>query len=313
LQSLEPVSRYRGDARVRLPVSTVSSQSHFHDTLETPFAGARRRDLKHARIMGLSIAAVTEEQAVAGVVDAALAGRSQWTITANLDHLRRYCCEPVARRLLDSADTVVADGAPLVWASRIAGTRLPQRVAGSDMVWSISDAASRSQVSIFLLGGNPGVAERAAEVLRTRFPDISICGTLCPPHGFDSDERQLELIERRIAGARPGIVLVALGFPKQDVLIERLRRNLPGTSLIGVGIGLSYVAGEMKRSPEWTRKIGLEWLHRLLSEPGRLVRRYLVRGMPFAIRLLGSAAGYRVRYSPQVMTGESTWGWDPDG
>jgi N-acetylglucosaminyldiphosphoundecaprenol N-acetyl-beta-D-mannosaminyltransferase len=294
-------------------VSTVSSQPLFQNALETPFTGARRHGRKAVRIMGLRVAAVTEEQAVAGVVSAAVAGRGQWMITANLDHLRRYRCEPIARRLLDSADTVVADGAPLVWASRIAGTRLPQRVAGADMVWSISDAASRSRVPIFLLGGNPGVAERAAEVLRTRFPEIRICGTLCPRFGFDADEHEIQTIERRIAGANPGIVLVALGFPKQDVLIERLRDKLPGTSLIGVGIGLSYVAGEMKRSPEWVRRVGLEWLHRLLSEPGRLVRRYLVRGMPFAIRMLGSAAGYRVRYAGQAIAEKSTWGWDPDG
>jgi len=260
------------------------------------------------RIMGLVIAAVTEQEAVAKVVDAAVAGRGQWTITANLDHLRRYRCEPLARRLLASADTVVADGAPLVWASHIAGTPLPQRVAGADMIWSISDAARRRGVSILLLGGDAGVAERAATVLRNCFPEINICGTLCPPHGFDEDERRIELVEELVARMSPGIVLVALGFPKQDVLIERLRQALPSASLVGIGISLSFVAGDVRRCPAWTAALGLEWCHRLLQEPRRLIHRYLVLGVPFAASLLGSAAWYRLRSRSPVGSHDCRWG-----
>lgn len=267
-------------------------------------------DRRQVRIMGLRIASLTEQEAVATVIDAAVERRGHWTITANLDHLRRYHCEPLARRLLESADTVVADGAPLVWASRIAGTPLPERVAGADMVWSISDAARRAGVSLYLLGGNPGVADHAAQVLRTCFPDLEICGTLCPRYGFDSDEQQLENIEEAVASASPGIIFVGLGFPKQDLLIERLRLIVPNASLIGIGIGLSYVAGDLRRSPAWTRALGLEWFHRLLHEPGRLIRRYMIHGIPFATVLLSSAVAHRVRTRLSIVSGHVPWGYD---
>ena len=260
--------------------------------------------------MGLRIASLTEQQAVAAVIDAAVERRGHWTITANLDHLRRYHCEPLARRLLESADTVVADGAPLVWASRIAGTPLPERVAGADMIWSISDAARRAGVSLYLLGGNPGVADHAARVLQASFPDLEICGTLCPRYGFDSDDQQLANIEEELASASPDIVFVGLGFPKQDVLIERLRSIVPEASLIGIGIGLSYVAGDLRRSPGWTRALGLEWLYRLLHEPGRLIRRYMVHGIPFATVLLSSAVVHRVRTRLNLVSGQVPWGYD---
>jgi N-acetylglucosaminyldiphosphoundecaprenol N-acetyl-beta-D-mannosaminyltransferase len=278
-----------------------SAPSYLARDVQTPPRGA-------VRVMGLRISAVTEEEAVATIIESAVAKRGQWTITANLDHLRRYHREPLAQRLLESADTVVADGAPLIWASRIAGTPLPERVAGADMVWSISDAATRSGIPILLLGGNTGVGERAAIVLRERFPDIKICGTLCPPYGFDTDESQLALVEQLAKKASPGIVLVALGFPKQDVLIERLRAVLPCASLVGIGISLSFIAGDIRRSPAWTRRLGLEWCHRMVQEPRRLVRRYLVRGIPFAISLLGSAAWYRIRSDAYAATDGIGWG-----
>jgi N-acetylglucosaminyldiphosphoundecaprenol N-acetyl-beta-D-mannosaminyltransferase len=255
----------------------------------------RPEPLPCVRIMGAPIAAVTEADAVRAIVDDAVAGRGHWTITANLDHLRRYRREPTARKLIDEADMVVADGAPLVWAGRLAGAPLPERVAGSNMIWSISEAAGRRGASVFLLGGDPGVADRAAPILRERCPGLQIAGVLCPARGFEADPRRLDTIERTVAAAAPQIVFVGLGFPKQDLLIARLREILPGASFIGVGISFSFVAGDVARAPRWTRRLGLEWLHRLAQEPRRLVRRYLVEGVPFALELLACAAWHRVR------------------
>lgn len=260
---------------------------------------------RYLRLTGARFAAVTEADAVRRIVDAATTTRGHWTITANLDHLRRYRQEPVAKELIDDADLVVADGMPLIWASRLVGASLPERVTGSNMIWSISEAARSRRQSVFLLGGNPGVAERAAEILVERYDGLDIAGTMCPPLGFEHDAQELERIQRRIAKTAPQIVFVALGFPKQDLLIKRLRQVLPHASYIGVGISLSYITGEVPRAPSWTHTLGLEWLYRLLREPRRLVRRYLLEGVPFAVRLLGSAICHRVRTS-------SRWGWDID-
>ncbi len=250
----------------------------------------------HMRLMGTPMAVVTEAYVAATIVAAAEAKSGHWTITANLDHVRRYHHDPAERALIDEADLVVADGMPLVWASRLAGRPLPERVSGSSMVWSICEIASDRRQSVFLLGGDPGVAERAAEVFRRRYPDLEIAGTACPSLGFERDELELGRLQRQLLGAAPDIVFVALGFPKQDLLIRELRRVLPGASFIGVGISLSYVTGDLSRPPAWICGLGLEWAYRLAQEPTRrLVRRYLIDGVPFGVRLIAYAALRRVR------------------
>jgi N-acetylglucosaminyldiphosphoundecaprenol N-acetyl-beta-D-mannosaminyltransferase len=246
------------------------------------------------RLMGAPVGVVTEAYAVETIIGAAETGRGHWTITVNLDHLRLYNCNPVAKVLIDDADLVVADGMPLVWASHLAGEPLPERVSGSSMIWSICEAARDRGQSVFLLGGDPGVAERAAQVFRNTYPGLEIAGTAFPAVGFENDEQELERIRREVAEADPQIVFVALGFPKQDLLIRILRNSLPNASFLGVGISLSYVTGDLDRAPDWLCHIGLEWAHRLLQEPsGRLVRRYLIDGVPFALRLMLSVAWRR--------------------
>lgn len=265
--------------------------------------------VRTVRLMGAPFAEISESDAVRLIVDAAIKRRGHWTITANLDHLRRYTRDAQARRLIDDADMVVADGTPLVWASRLAGVPLPERVAGSDMIWSICEAISHSQGSVFLLGGDPGVATAAARVLAENNPGLVIAGTSCPPMGFENDAREVDRIVAQLRATAPQIVLVGLGFPKQDLLISQLRQLLPSVSFIGVGISLSFVAGEMSRAPKWTQRFGLEWLVRLLKEPRRLARRYLLQGIPFALELFASGLRYRV----QVGGREGRWGWDhPD-
>jgi N-acetylglucosaminyldiphosphoundecaprenol N-acetyl-beta-D-mannosaminyltransferase len=265
-------------------------------------AGAGQR----IRLMGAPVEIVTEARAVQTIIDATAEGRGHWTITANLDHLRRYRSEAHARSLIEEADLVVADGMPLIWASRLAGRPLPERVAGSRMVWSISEQASAHGQSLFLLGGAPGVADEAAEILRKHYPGLSIAGTACPPMGFQDEEREMERIRATLTAAAPQIVFVALGFPKQDVLIRRLRGWLPKTSFMGVGISLSYVTGDVSPAPDWICNIGLEWAYRMSQEPTRLVRRYLIDGLPFAMRLMASAGWHRLRHGR--MGGSERWG-----
>ena len=234
---------------------------------------ARRR----VRIMGAPVTALSEADAVGSILDAATTRRGSWTITANLDHLRRYRREPLVRALIENADLVLADGDTPAVGDRLAGARLPERVAGSNMIWSISEAASQRRASVFLLGGEPGVADRAARVLLAQYAGLAVAGTLCPPVGFESDAEELAHISQRLVSAAPQIVFVALGFPKQDLLIGRLRALLPYVSFIGVGIAFSFVAGDLRRAPAWSQRLGLEWVYRLAQEPRRLASRYLAR------------------------------------
>jgi N-acetylglucosaminyldiphosphoundecaprenol N-acetyl-beta-D-mannosaminyltransferase len=267
--------------------------------------GVRSISTRQARIMGAPIAFATEADVVETMIGAATGGRGCWTITTNLDHLRCYHRQPGARTLIDEADLLVADGKPLVWASAIAGTPLPGRVCGSDLAWSLSEGAAREGVPLFLLGGRPGVADRVAEVLAGRYPELRLAGTLCPPFGFEHDEAELARIEAAVLAAAPGLVLLGLPFPKQEELIRRLRPALPGASFVGVGAAFDFVTGDLVRAPAWTQRLGLEWAHRLLKEPRRLARRYLVQGLPFALRLLGAATHYRLARPRR----DPDWGW----
>lgn len=251
--------------------------------------------LPEIRLGAVLLHAITEPQCVAHVMQSLDAGRGGWIATANLDHLRRLRESAEFRALYAKATVVTADGMPVVWACRLQGTPIPARVAGSDLIKSLPAAAAQHGRSIFLLGGDAGTAEAAATKLRETSPTLRVVGTLCPEFGFEKDPVRWQQVEAALQQARPDLVFVALGSPKQEVVIDRLRHLLPHAWWIGVGISFSFVAGDVKRAPRWLQRLGLEWLHRLVQEPRRLGARYLWHGPPFLCRLLGGAVWRRLR------------------
>jgi len=222
-------------------------------------------------------------------------GRGGWVVTANLDILRRAVLDSDARALYGNADLICADGMPLVWASKLAGNPLPERVAGSDLVWHICQRAAQRNYSVFLLGGDEGVADKAARVLRMKYQGLRVADTHCPPFGFEKNPKEMDAIRTKLSDAKPDIVLVALGCPKQERLIDTLRNDFPDSWFFGIGISLSFVTGDVKRAPTLIRRLGLEWVHRLLQEPGRLAKRYILVGIPFACRVLTGSVLARFR------------------
>ncbi|HEU5128348.1 MAG TPA: WecB/TagA/CpsF family glycosyltransferase [Glycomyces sp.] len=254
-------------------------------------------DRPRIRLGGIGVDPVDERGAVARVLDAIEAGRGGQVATPNVDILAAARRSREARALIEASELVVADGAPLVWASRLAGTPLPQRVAGSDLVWSLAEAAARRGLKLALLGGTPDArarpAERAAAVLEARCPGLKITGTWCPPMGFERDRSQWRALLDRFDAAGPDLVYVGLGFPKQEQVIARLRSAAPRAWFLGCGASIDFIAGYRRRAPKWMRRSGTEWLFRLASEPRRLAGRYLRRDVPEALRLLAEAAARR--------------------
>jgi len=250
---------------------------------------------KRVALRGVEFDCVVEADVVGYVLAELAEGRGGRISTPNVDILRRTTSDAEARHHVGSATVVVADGAPLIWASRLAGRPLPARVPGSDLIWNLSAALGRTGRSVYLLGGEPGTAELAASVLTERFPALVVSGFDSPPFGFDADPDALDLVCRRAVAAKPDLVFVGLGFPKQERLIERLRATLPAAWFMGCGAAIGFVAGTRRRAPAWMQRTGLEWLHRLISEPRRLVRRYLLHDLPFAIWLLTMSALDRTR------------------
>ncbi|MES2742453.1 MAG: WecB/TagA/CpsF family glycosyltransferase [Pseudomonadota bacterium] len=246
-------------------------------------------------LLNMSLGNVDEAGCVTHIMAALSAGRGGWVITSNVDILRRYARDAGFRALAQGASLFVADGMPLIWASKLQGSPLPERVTGSSLITTLSAAAAARGKSVFLLGGEAGTAEAAAAVLRRRCPGLHVAGTYCPAPGFDGDARQMALVRDALCRARPDIVYVALGCPKQERLISAVRECLPCAWWLGIGISFSFLAGRVRRAPDWIQQAGLEWAHRLVQEPRRLARRYLVDGIPFALYLLSISVGVGLR------------------
>lgn len=246
------------------------------------------------RIAGLDFDALAEHEVLDRILGDLAEDQGGWVATPNVDICRRARKDASARDLVRRASLVVADGMPLIWAARLGGGELPERVTGSSLIMSLSAAAARHGRSIYLLGGEPGVPERAAAELSRRFTGLRVAGTDAPPPGFDRSPDGLDAVRTRLAAAEPDIVFVGLGFPKQERVIAALAPEVPATWFVGCGAAIPFAAGALPRAPGWMQRAGLEWLFRLLSEPRRLFRRYLVDDLPFALWLLAGVATTRL-------------------
>ena len=221
--------------------------------------------------------------------------------TVNLQFLVTARRRRSVRRTLGDAGLNVADGAPVVWLSRMLGRRLPGRVAGTDLVPELAARAERQGARIFLLGGKDGVAAEAAAELRRRHPRLLVTGTFEPPilplEGLADD-----VIIEQIREAGVDILLVAFGHPKQDLWIAANRDRLPVSVAIGVGGTFDILAGRLHRAPGWARQMGLEWVYRLIQEPRRLGLRYAACAAWLVGVLVPMAAWQRLVGAPPSTT-----------
>jgi N-acetylglucosaminyldiphosphoundecaprenol N-acetyl-beta-D-mannosaminyltransferase len=247
-----------------------------------------------AAFAGLELDRLTEEQVVTRVLHALRAGQGGWIATLNVDICRAVRRDAGLAALLSEASLTVPDGMPLIWAARMAGDPLPERVTGASLIFTLSAAAAAQHRSVYLLGGATGVAEQAGVVLAGRYPGLAVAGTDAPPVGFDATPEGIAAARDKVVAAAPDIVFVGLGFPKQERLITALAPALPRTWFVACGAAIPFAAGVVPRAPEWMQGAGLEWLFRLMSEPRRLARRYLVDDLPFAATLLAASAARRL-------------------
>lgn len=201
-------------------------------------------------------------------------GKAHQVATINTDFVVKSLQDPELRYLLQEVDLATADGMPLVWGARLLDVPLRARVAGADVIPMLAERAAQRGYSLYLLGAAPGVAQRAADVLQARHPQLRIVGVCSPPYTsvLEMDESILSDIRR----ADPDILLVAFGNPKQEKWIGMYKHELKVPVMMGVGGTLDFIAGETRRAPLWMQNLGLEWLHRLLQEPQRLWKRYAV-------------------------------------
>jgi len=217
-------------------------------------------------------------------------GKPRRIVTVNLEYLRYARSTPGFREALDAADLAVADGMPLLWASRLFRRPLPERIAGVDLAEQCARLAAEKGYRLFLLGAGPGVAQSAAQTFRRRFPGLQAVSCYTPPIGDFSPEDE-ERMRRAIAAAKPDILLVALPTPRQELwnYANAQRWNVP--VVIGVGAAFDMLSGEIARAPMWMQRHGLEWAFRLAMEPRRLWKRYLLHDTAVVLRILVSRVG----------------------
>ena len=221
------------------------------------------------------------------VIGELVAARRGGTVfTPNVDHVVMASNDDPFRRAYAAVDLALADGMPVVWACRVLGVPVPEKVSGSDLVPALMDRAEEEGWRVYLLGGAEGVAESASLRLQRTHPCLRVVGTASPRIDLGAPEAQRSEVLDDIRQAAPDLVLVGLGAPKQEMWIDASAPLLRPAVLLGVGASIDFLAGTARRAPRWMSAAGLEWAYRLAHEPRRLWRRYLLRDPAFLLIVL---------------------------
>jgi N-acetylglucosaminyldiphosphoundecaprenol N-acetyl-beta-D-mannosaminyltransferase len=256
-------------------------------------------------ILGVLVSAVAMDEALRLIEDWIDTGERQYVTVSGVHGLMESQRDEALRGIHNAAGMVTPDGMPLVWLSRLKGHAGVDRVYGPDLMLACCERSVRRGYSHYLYGGGPGVPERLADRLRVRLPGIKIVGCHSPPFRPLTPGED-EAIVRQINEANPDIVWVGLSTPKQERWMAAHRQSVWAPVLIGVGAAFDLHAGLKPQAPYWMQRSGLEWLFRLLTEPRRLWRRYLINNPLFLWYLLRQAIAperYRMPHSPNGSDG----------
>lgn len=235
--------------------------------------------LETVRLFGQDLAKVDLATTVDHLVALADLDRLSYVVTTNVDHLVELSKNERFRRAYDGAAVRLADGAPVVAIARLTGRDLPGRVTGADLLPAMCGAAARHGLRVAIVGGRDEVNAAAIERLRADHPGLDVCGW--SPYGFDNDPAAAAKIAARLEEMKPKVVFICFGAPRSEIWLGEHAHLLPPGVAICAGAAVDFIAGAQKRAPRWVQKAGLEWGYRLVQEPGRLWRRYLIRDLAF--------------------------------
>ncbi|MEA5510709.1 WecB/TagA/CpsF family glycosyltransferase [Crocosphaera sp. UHCC 0190] len=204
-------------------------------------------------------------------------------VTPNVDHLMKLRKDPELRQVYQQSDYRICDSKIIQFASRFLGTPIREKISGSDLFPAFYEYnKDNEEIKIFLLGAKPGIAQQAQEKINEKVGRNIIVDCYSPEFGFEQDEEECQKIIARIQGSGATVLAVGLGAPKQEKWINRYKKQLSNIkTFLAIGATIDFEAGYKPRSPKWMSEAGLEWLYRLLSEPQRLWKRYLIESMPF--------------------------------
>lgn len=268
-------------------------------TVESPRAA-------RAAILGIEFDRVTFLGAIERLEEMIESRRPHYVVTANVDFMVQARRDPELRRILNDAHLTLCDGTPLVWASRLLGNPLPERVAGSDLAPRLIGVAAKKNYRVFFLGASPEANAQAVARVRAQFPNLEI-GHYSPPFR-PLPEMDHGEIRRRILAARPDLLFVAFGCPKAEKWMAMNYRALGVPVTIGVGGTIDFLAGRLKRAPGWMQRTGFEWVFRLAQEPRRLGKRYVTDLWRFGWAMTGELWRMKLRSRQKPVTSKTAGG-----
>jgi N-acetylglucosaminyldiphosphoundecaprenol N-acetyl-beta-D-mannosaminyltransferase len=240
---------------------------------------------KRVQLFGVEIDLLNMNETVARIFEWFGSPESdcKFVVTPNVDHIVKVQTDVGLQAAYKDATLVVTDGKPVVWAASLLGVDIPGTVPGSDLVPAIFDYSQSNNrpIKVFLLGAMPGVADRAKALIHQKWPLVKVVGTLSPDFGFDRRDDESKVICETINKSGAELLVLGLGAPKQELWVTAYASLLKVKAALCVGATIDFLAGEKPRAPMWMRKAGLEWLHRMLSEPKRLAKRYFIDAIEF--------------------------------
>lgn len=202
--------------------------------------------------------------------------KNSYVVTPNVDHIVKLENDTKFSEVYSNADLILADGMPLIWISKLLKTPIKEKVSGSDLFPKVCELACKKDYSVFLLGAAEGVALKAAENLKNKYKNLEVVGTISPSYGFEKNKDEIEKIIKAVNKAKPDILAVGLGAPKQEKFIYKYKDKLNVPVSLAIGASIDFEAGNIKRAPLWMQKCGLEWFYRFIKEPKRMFRRYFI-------------------------------------
>lgn len=242
--------------------------------------------MKKVKIGNVKVDQIDISIALRTISDCIYRGKGGKVFTPNVDHIIMCEHDSRLREAYSRATMCLADGQPLIWASRLMRKPL-QKISGSDFIFPLLKMSERKQYRVFLLGSTPNTIQKAIDNIKKDMPRLNIVGHMSPFVSSTPSKEEVAAIMADVSSTEPDIIIVALGAPKQEFFIDLAHTMYKRGIFFGFGASLNYVAGDLKRAPKWMQKSGLEWAYRLAQEPKRLCSRYL-RDMKFPIVIFKS-------------------------
>lgn len=234
----------------------------------------KEKHMSKQHLLNVTVDCLTMDQVLEHIEELITAKRPAYVVPVNTDVIVQIERDQQLKDIVDHANLVLVDGQPLIWLSKLFRRPVVEKISGSDLVPLLFERTLQKKQSIFILGGKSQVLQKARENLENRYPGIQIVGTYSPPLGFENDTEELKRIDDCISRARPDILIVCLGCPKQEKWVYEHYMQCSATVTICAGATVDFIAGSVKRAPKWMSDCGLEWLYRTIQEPRRLARRY---------------------------------------